>query len=62
MEKESTLKDEERQRTTVYSRVMGYFSPTTLWNIGKKAEWEDRRSAFFVEPTSEEMDKLALNR
>jgi hypothetical protein len=56
------LLESERTRCSIYSRVMGYFQPTIMWNIGKKGEWEDRRSAFFVEPTLEEMDELALNR
>lgn len=43
------LLESERTRTTIYSRVMGYHSPTHLWNHGKKSEWEDRRSAFFSE-------------
>lgn len=43
------LKDEDRTKCSIYSRVMGYFQPTNMWNIGKKGEWEDRHSAFFSE-------------
>jgi len=27
----------------VYSRVVGYFRPVEQWNLGKKAEFDDRR-------------------
>ena len=37
------LKDEERQRCEVWSRVMGYHRPTNNWNVGKKQEWEERK-------------------
>jgi anaerobic ribonucleoside-triphosphate reductase len=33
---------EKRQRTEVYSRVVGYLRPVAQWNKGKKAEWPDR--------------------
>ena len=26
----------------IYSRVVGYYRPTSQWNKGKKAEFEDR--------------------
>ena len=34
----------ERGRTPceVYSRVVGFLSPVSQWNKGKKAEWVDR--------------------
>jgi len=32
-----------RQRCEVYSRVVGYIRPITQWNIGKQAEWSDRK-------------------
>ena len=31
------------QRCEVYSRVVGYLSPVSEWNRGKRAEWEDRQ-------------------
>lgn len=34
---------EKRQRTEVYSRVVGYLRPVAQWNRGKKAEWKDRK-------------------
>ncbi len=45
---EVQLKEEERQRCEVWSRVMGYHRPTSGWNIGKKQEFEDRK--YFKEP------------
>ena len=29
---------------TVWSRVVGYYSPVNLWNVGKKQEWADRKT------------------
>ena len=37
-------KKERRTRCEVYSRVVGYVRPTSCWNDGKKAEFEDRVS------------------
>ena len=31
-----------RTRCEVYSRVVGFLSPVSQWNRGKKAEWPDR--------------------
>lgn len=33
---------EKRTRTLVYSRPVGYLSPTENWNPGKRAEFFDR--------------------
>ncbi len=33
-----------RQKCEVYSRVVGYLSPVSQWNVGKKAEWADRKT------------------
>ena len=38
------LKDEERTRCEVYTRVSGYIRPTSEFNIGKKQEVKDRKS------------------
>ena len=45
------LKDEERTRCEVWTRVMGYHRPVTSFNPGKKSEHADRR--FFNEKLSE---------
>ena len=35
---------EKRQKTEVYSRVVGYLRPVNQWNNGKKAEFKDRKT------------------
>ncbi len=44
------LKDEERTRCEIWTRVMGYHRPLTSFNPGKKAEHEQRK--FFEEKAS----------
>ena len=44
------LKDEERTRCEVWTRVMGYHRPVSAWNPGKKSEYRERR--YFTEPAS----------
>lgn len=36
------LKDEERQKCEVWTRVMGYHRPTDNFNVGKQGEHEER--------------------
>ena len=36
------LKEEERQKCEVWTRVMGYHRPVDYFNIGKKGEQEER--------------------
>ena len=36
------LKDEERTRCDIYTRVMGYHRPTWCFNPGKLSEYEER--------------------
>lgn len=36
------LRDEERQRCEVWTRVMGYHRPVTSFNTGKKGEFAER--------------------
>ena len=45
---EITLRDDERQRCEVWTRVMGYHRPVASFNIGKQGEFHERRC--FVEP------------
>jgi len=35
---------DSKQKCEVYSRVVGYLSPITQWNKGKKEEWKDRET------------------
>lgn len=44
---EPALRDEERQRCEVWTRVMGYHRPVSSFNIGKQGEHAERR--FFQE-------------
>jgi hypothetical protein len=41
------LKDEERTRCEIWTRVMGYHRPVDAWNPGKQAEHQERK--FFTE-------------
>ena len=43
----SEPKNEERQRCEVWTRVMGYHRPVQSYNVGKKAEFAERK--FFTE-------------
>ena len=42
-----TLRDDERQRCEVWTRVMGYHRPVASFNTGKKGEFAERR--YFTE-------------
>jgi hypothetical protein len=42
-----TLRDEERQRCEIWTRVMGYHRPVSSFNIGKQGEFYERK--FFEE-------------
>ncbi len=33
----------QRQKCEIYSRVVGYLSPVSRWNNGKKSEFRDRK-------------------
>lgn len=37
-----TLKESERQRCEIWTRVMGYHRPVSAYNVGKKGEFEER--------------------
>jgi len=42
------LTDAERQRCEIWTRVMGYYRPVSMWNAGKQSEYFDRKP--FREP------------
>lgn len=46
------IKDEERTKCEIWTRVMGYHRPTSQFNIGKKQEFKDRK--FFKEELKKE--------
>ena len=48
-EQDITLREEERQRCEVWTRVMGYHRPVASFNTGKQGEHAERR--FFSEQT-----------
>lgn len=37
-----TLRDDERQRCEIWTRVMGYHRPVASFNIGKQGEFHER--------------------
>lgn len=39
---EVTLDDSERQPCEVWTRVMGYYRPTSFFNVGKQGEYAER--------------------
>ncbi len=41
-EQDITLREEERQRCEVWTRVMGYHRPVASFNIGKQGEFAER--------------------
>lgn len=43
MHKNIQLKDEERTRCEVWTRVMGYHRPIKSWNKGKQSEHLERK-------------------
>ncbi len=45
------LKDEERTRCEVWTRVMGYHRPVSAFNPGKRSEQAERRC--FTEQTAQ---------
>ena len=44
----SELKDEERTKCEIWTRVMGYYRPINYWNPGKQQEHKDRK--YYKEP------------
>ncbi len=52
-----TLKDEERQRCEIWTRVMGYHRPVSSFNIGKKGEFHERQ--FFHERQLSEGESIS---
>lgn len=36
------ISDSERTECEIWTRVMGYYRPTSAFNIGKKQEFKDR--------------------
>ncbi len=51
------LSDSERQKCEIWTRVMGYYRPVENYNIGKKAEYCERRC--FKETNTDKMNNTA---
>ncbi|MCK5296422.1 MAG: oxidoreductase [Alphaproteobacteria bacterium] len=51
------LTPEERQLCEIWTRVMGYHRPVSLFNKGKKQEHSDRKH--FVEPMQQSAEIAA---
>jgi anaerobic ribonucleoside-triphosphate reductase len=51
MDSQIELKDEERQRCEVWTRVMGYHRPVSSFNVGKQGEFAERTP--FREPQAD---------
>ena len=49
-----TLDDSERQPCEIWCRVVGYFRPIDSYNIGKRAEFNERIP--FKQPSMEVLD------
>lgn len=43
LEDGTIIPEAERVRAEVYSRVVGYLRPVEQWNVGKQAEFGDRK-------------------
>ncbi len=41
--KVENMDENKRTRCEVYSRVVGYLRPVDQWNVGKQAEFDERR-------------------
>ncbi len=46
------MEEQRRTRCEVYSRVVGFLTPLSQWNKGKREEFQDRRT-FNVSEASE---------
>lgn len=57
--KEPELKEEERQKCEIWTRIMGYFRPLSVFNPGKKSEFCERR--YFSESKATAADKTKEN-
>jgi hypothetical protein len=57
----TTLSDSERQTCEIWTRVMGYHRPVSLFNLGKQGEFNERK--FFEESTFTPLEnRVSLHR
>ena len=38
------MEEPKRTRCEIYSRVVGFLTPVSKWNKGKKEEWKQRKA------------------
>lgn len=38
------MTEKKRQKCEIYSRVVGFLTPVSQWNRGKKEEFKDRKT------------------
>lgn len=50
----------KRQKCEVYSRVVGFLTPVSQWNRGKKEEFKDRKTYDQVLNTEKLQEKETL--
>ncbi len=50
----------KRQKCEIYSRVVGFLTPVSQWNRGKKEEFKDRKTYDRVLAKEKTNDKEAL--
>ncbi len=50
----------KRQKCEIYSRVVGFLTPVSQWNRGKKEEFKDRKTYDTVLTKEEIEEKEAL--
>ncbi len=51
--------NKKRQKCEVYSRVVGFLTPVSQWNKGKKEEFKDRQTYDRVLKDTEEVKKAS---
>jgi len=44
LENGTVVPKEKRQKTEIYSRVVGYLRPVSQWNNGKRQEFKKRKT------------------
>ncbi|MEJ6950567.1 anaerobic ribonucleoside-triphosphate reductase [Halanaerobiaceae bacterium ANBcell28] len=49
-----------RQKCEIYSRVVGFLTPVSQWNRGKKEEFKDRKTYDQVLKTEKVQDKALI--
>ena len=57
------MSEKGKQKCEVYSRVVGYLSPVSEWNKGKKEEYKDRQTFsrdLFEDAKTKEYEKKML--